>query len=157
MNNQEHFDNFDLNENRNKRSRNSQNWITFSSNRSHQKSSFTPYLMIDYPLSKRLNLTFEIFKGGLNKLTFFICYLNGKDIFMSKQFQKKLKRRGINKMKILKLMKDHSEYGIRRFLKFVCNTFNLSKNKRSFFIIRFYDNMFNFETWNTFNLSSDDE
>ena len=73
---------------KNKRSQHSQNWITFSSNRSQNKSSYTPYFMMECSLSKKLNLTFEISNSGLNKMKFFICYFNGKDILHSDGFEK---------------------------------------------------------------------
>ena len=129
---------------------NSLNWVTFTSKSSKHKSSFTPHYLMNYPLSKKLNLTFEIFQNGFNKMVFFICYLHGKDIFKSKDFQKLLKRRTNTKTKCFKLMKDHSEKGVQKFLKFVCMNLNLSENKRSFFIIRYFNNSFRFVTWTNF-------
>lgn len=135
---------------KNKRSQHSQNWITFSSNRSQNKSSYTPYFMMECSLSKKLNLTFEISNSGLNKMKFFICYFNGKDILHSDRFEKASNRKSNTKAKCFKLLKDHSEEGVRMFLKYICTLLEISENKQVFFIIRCFEHQFHFEKWKSF-------
>ena len=113
------------------------------------KSSFTPYNFLQHPPAKKLNLTFEIFENGQNKMEVFFCFLAGKSIFRSVEFQKLLKSKHA-KAKLVRMLRDQSRQGVKSFLKHICVELDISNKKRKFFVVRFYEGQYWFETWEVF-------
>ena len=109
-------------------------------------ASYTPFFLVD-EIKKNATITYELCGLENSKLTFFKCFLRGKDVFYSKKFMKIMRKEQEKQKRTLSLMRDHSQSGVVRFLRFVCKSLKMEVKKRYFFVIRYDGGAFHFENW----------